>query len=76
MGSHWTNDWAGDSAYDYRAWFLNVLRTSERELDMPHEQLEFYAHEFFSGDAEAIEEFIGMGRKKLALMAATEIFKI
>jgi len=73
MGAQWGLDWPADPNYDYRAWFLDVLRTSERERDMHHEQsLEFYAHEFFSRDAEAIEEFISMGRKNLALMTATE----
>jgi hypothetical protein len=73
MGAHWGMDWPDGLDHDYRSWFLDVLRTSEREPDVPHEQsLEFYAHEFFSKDADAIEEFIGMGRKKLALMTATE----
>ncbi len=73
MGAQWGFDWPGDPDYDYHTWFLDVLRSCKREREMPHEQtLEFYAHEFFSRDAEAIEEFIRMGRKNLALMTATE----
>lgn len=73
MGAQWSNGWHGDEDYDYRAWFLDVLRTSTRERVVPHDQsLEFYAHEFFAGDAAAIEEFLAMGRKNLAVMTATE----
>ncbi len=73
MGAQWGLDWKVGREYDYRSWFLEVLRTSERERLVPHEQsLEFYAHEFFSGDAAAIEEFLEMGRKRLAVMTATE----
>ena len=54
-------------------WFLDVLRTSGRERTVPYGQsLEFYAHELFDLDAGAIEEFLMMGRKKLAAMTATE----
>ena len=34
--------------------------------------LDFHAHEYFSCDAEGIREMLRMGRKKLALMTATE----
>ena len=67
MGAQWWHQRAVDRrrATTIATWFLEVLRTSEREPDVPHEQsLEFYAHEFFSGDAEAIEEFIRMGRNE------------
>jgi hypothetical protein len=73
MGAQWANGWSYAADFDYRSWFLDVLRASAREQEMPHEQtLEFYAHEFFSGDADAIEEFLRMGRKHLAVMTATE----
>jgi hypothetical protein len=65
--------WPGDRNYDYRSWFMDVLRTSERGRYVPHElDLEFFAHEYFSSDADAIEEFLLMGRRNLAVMAATE----
>lgn len=57
-----------------RAWFLETLRTSRQpEPETPHLQtLEFYAHEFLSGDADAIRELLQMGRLELAVMTATE----
>jgi hypothetical protein len=60
-------------SFDFRAWFLETLRTSRREVDLPHLQtLEFYAHEFFYRDPEAIREMLRMGRRCLALLTATE----
>jgi hypothetical protein len=73
MGAGWGLEWKVGAEFDYRSWFLETLRGSERERFVPHEQsLEFYAHEFFWADADAIEEFLDMGRKKLAVMTATE----
>ena len=40
---------------------------------MPHIQtLEFYAHELFAFDENAVREFLKMGRRDLAVMTATE----
>ncbi len=40
---------------------------------MPHIQtLEFYAHELFAFDPNAIRGFMEMGRRDLAVMTATE----
>jgi hypothetical protein len=56
-----------------KRWFLDTLRRSRRETKIPHIQsLEFYAHEFFCSDGEAILGFLWMGRKELALLTATE----
>ena len=56
-----------------RAWFLETLRWGGPEPDVPHVQtLEFYAHEQFCRDADAIREMLRMGRTRLALMTATE----
>ncbi len=56
-----------------RPWFLDVLRRSGKEPNVPHVQsLEFYAHEYFSHDADAIREMLKMGRNELAVMTATE----
>ena len=56
-----------------RPWFLDVLRRSSKEPNVPHIQsLEFYAHEYFSYDADGIREMLRMGRKKLAMLTATE----
>ena len=56
-----------------RRWFLDVLRRGGEEPSVPHViTLDFHAHEYFSCDAEAIREMLRMGRKKLALMTATE----
>ena len=59
-----------------RAWFLETLRRSGRERDVPHIQsLEFYADELFATDAHAIRKFLRMGRTELAVMTATEALK-
>jgi hypothetical protein len=43
------------------------------EPHVPHIQtLEFYAHELFASDVNAIREFLKMGRRHLAVMTATE----
>jgi hypothetical protein len=61
------------AGFDMNRWFLDTLRSSRRETEIPHIQsLEFYAHEFFYSDGEAILEFLRMGRKELALLTATE----
>jgi hypothetical protein len=75
QGGQWDlGEWSsfvGD--FDLRTWFLDTLRNSPRERRAPHCQtLEFYAHEFFCCDAEAIGEFLRMGRRSLAVLAATE----
>ena len=78
MGADWLtyvfdNEWLVSADYDIRAWFLETLRTSSREPDVPHLlPLEFLAHEFFSCDAAAIEEILNMGREHLAVFTATE----
>jgi hypothetical protein len=73
MGAGWGLEWKIGAEFDYRSWLLETLRGSQRERFVPYDQsLEFYAHEFFYADAEAIEEFIAMGRKELAVMTATE----
>jgi hypothetical protein len=59
--------------FDARTWFLETLRRSAREPQLPHLiSLEFFAHEFFRADAEAIREMLRMGRRHLAVMSATE----
>jgi hypothetical protein len=77
QGANWgieTDEWAefgGD--FDMKSWFIETLRESGRELHVPHLQtLEFYAHELFAFDANAIRAFLEMGRKGLAVMTATE----
>jgi hypothetical protein len=76
-GAGWqfaNDDWApfiGDM--DMKAWFLETLRRSGQEPDVPCIQsLEFYAHELFANDGRAIQEFLIMGRKYLAVMTATQ----
>jgi len=77
-GANWLayifdNQWLTPTAYDMRAWFLETLRSSSREPNVPHLiPLEFWAHEFFSCDAAAIEEILNMGREHLAVLTATE----
>jgi hypothetical protein len=76
-GAEWGMPAGGLAAYtasfDFRTWFLETLRTSSREVDLPHLlTLEFYAHEFFWRDSEAIREMLRMGRRHLALLTATE----
>jgi len=59
--------------FDMESWFIQTLRHSGQEREVPHIQsLEFYAHELFSDDANAIREFLMMGRKELAVMTATD----
>lgn len=59
--------------YDFRTWFLDTLRASSREPEVPHLlKLEFFATEYFCNDAAAIEELLNMGRHRLAVAAATE----
>jgi hypothetical protein len=61
------------TGFDMKRWFLDTLRRSRRETKIPHIQsLEFYAHEFFCSDGEAILGLLRMGRKELALLTATE----
>jgi len=76
-GAQWDIDrdfwssWA--AAVDLPAWMLDTLRSSGRELDVPHTiSLEFYASEYFSGNESAIRSLLDMGRIELALMTATE----
>jgi hypothetical protein len=67
------NEWLTPAGYDMRAWFLETLRTSAREPDVPHLiSLESWAHEFFSCDAAAIDTMLDMGREHLAVLTATE----
>ncbi len=66
-------EWLTPVDFDMRAWFLETLRTSAKEPDVPTLiPLEFWAHEFFSCDAAAIEEILKMGRERLAVFTATE----
>lgn len=54
-------------------WLLDPLRRRGPEPVVPHVQsLEFYAHEFFHFDPDAMCEFLAMGRSGLAVMTATE----
>ncbi len=75
-GANWgfESDWASFSAgFDMKPWFIETLRNSAQEPDIPHIQaLEFYAHELFAYDGYAIREFLNMGRSRLAVMTATE----
>jgi hypothetical protein len=58
---------------DMKSWFIETLRESGLEPQVPHIQtLEFYAHELFASDANAIREFLRMGRRDLAVMTATQ----
>lgn len=60
-------------SFNFRAWFLETLKNSAREPDVPHcISLEFHAHEYLSSDALAIEQLLHMGRKNLAVHTATE----
>jgi hypothetical protein len=55
-----------------RQWFLDCLRVGGN-VDVPGIQtLEFYAHEYFRRDADAIREILRMGRTALAIETATE----
>jgi len=56
-----------------RPWMLDVLRRGGPEPMVPGVQsLEFYAHEFFCGDPDAIRQMLAMGRRYLAVITATE----
>jgi hypothetical protein len=69
----WLAEWPAPADFDMRRWFLETLRTSSREADKPHFiGLEFFAHEAFCCDADAIEEMISMGREYAAVLTATE----
>ena len=75
QGAWWdaTTEPLWDIDFDMKTWFLETLRKSARERDVPQMlTLEFYAHELFSLDADAIREFLGMGRKNLAVLTATQ----
>jgi len=76
-GTNWSfapEEWehfGGD--IDMKSWFIETLRESGLEPQVPHIQtLEFYAHELFAFDANAIREFLKMGRRDLAVMTVTE----
>jgi hypothetical protein len=76
-GAQWSvepEEWSSFSAdTDMKAWFIETLGKSRPERDVPHIlSLEFYAHELFSSDADAIRQFLRMGRNELAVMTATE----
>ncbi len=75
QGSEWNSgrwsDFVGD--FDMRRWMLDTLRDSKRERDAPGQQaLEFYAHELFQSDPDAIRELLVMGRSTLAVWTATQ----
>lgn len=62
-----------NDGFDIKAWFMETLRVSSREPEVPHIlTLEFYAHELFASDESAIREFLKMGRRELAVMTAEE----
>jgi hypothetical protein len=76
-GAGWSiemEDWSTLLAdLDLRFWFLETLRLAKPESEIPHVQtIEFYAHEFFDLDEDAIREMLRMGRKYLAVMTATD----
>jgi len=75
-GANWglePEGWPFRSDCDMKTWFIATLRQSGPEPQVPHIQgLEFYAHELFAVDANAVREFLEMGRKELAVMTATE----
>lgn len=55
-----------------RQWFLDCLRVGGT-VTVPHIQsLEFYAHEYFYRDADAIREMLRMGRTELAIQTVTK----
>jgi len=59
--------------FDLRSWFLDTLRLGKPEPDVPHVlNIEFYAHEYFDRDQDAIRQMLRMGRKYLAVMTATQ----
>ncbi len=64
-------DFAGD--FDMRHWMLDTLRHSKRERSAPGQQtLDFYAHELFQDDPDAIRAMLDMGRRNLAVLTATQ----
>ena len=73
-GASWPHDRpVSDIDHNYmRQWFLDCLRVGGN-VDLPGIQtLEFYAHEYFCRDADAIREILRMGRTALAIETATE----
>ena len=71
--TEWLTEWPKRGDFDMRAWLLETLRTSSKETDKPHFiSLEFFAHELFCCDADAIEEMLSMGREYAAVLTATE----
>jgi hypothetical protein len=76
-GADWSVDPGAWSTFtidfDMKTWIIETLGKSRREPEVPHIQsLEFFAHEIFSCDGNAIRQFLKMGRRHLALMTATE----
>jgi hypothetical protein len=64
---------AFSAGFDLRSWFLDTLRLAKLEPDLPEIlTIEFYAHEYFALDEDAIREMLRMGRKRLAVMTATQ----
>ena len=55
-----------------RQWFLDCLRVGGAVTSPGIQTLEFYAHEYFKRDADAIREMLQMGRVDLALETAME----
>ena len=67
---------AFSNGFDFRSWFLDTLRSARPEPDVPHViPIEFYAHEYFEFDEDAIREMLRMGRKHLAVMTATQAYE-
>jgi hypothetical protein len=67
---------AFSNGFDFRSWFLDTLRLAKSEPDLPHIiPIEFYAHEYFELDEDAIREMLRMGRKRLAVMTATQAYE-
>jgi hypothetical protein len=77
QGAEWgiaLKEWSSfGRGVDMKAWFIETLRRSAQEPEVPHMQsLEFYAHEFFFDDTDAVREFLRMGRTELAVLTASE----
>lgn len=75
QGSEWSfgdwTDFAGD--FDMKRWMLDTLRHSKIERAAPgHQTLDFYAHELFQDDPDAIQAMLDMGRRNLAVLTATQ----
>lgn len=72
-GLNWDREEWVAVQFDIKAWVLETLRQSRQEPNVPHLiSLEMFAHELFACDAADIRAFLGMGRRHLAVLTATE----